>query len=111
MKTKKRIEENDENDFGYNVTLKWRYGKDLNHPLINRNVVHNETVCTLIFKGLNTEKTVTGITYKNPCDQFCKEVARKLSLKRALNTAKLTREERTIVWKTYFNRKKNIVIS
>lgn len=51
-------------------------------------------------------QTAIGIARCSKKDNFCKEVGRKLALKRAISQLTLTKEERTKLWKDYQNRVK-----
>jgi len=61
------------------------------------------------FENLKTVTTICVfgedhyMTSCSPKDNFCKETGRKISLTRAI--AHLPKEERTQIWKDYFNRK------
>lgn len=74
-----------------NLQIRWRY--------------HSQwvTICSI----LKEDDSFVGAG--NAClhdhDHFCKETGRKLSLARALKTANLPKEERTVVWEIYRNTK------
>lgn len=51
-----------------------------------------------------------GISFCSLSDTYCKETGRRLTLMRALNDAGFSREERTLFWQTYFQRKESKII-
>ncbi len=69
----------------------------------------NVTTCKLFF--LNEDGSIDqiadscrGYSYCHASDQFNKETGRKVSLERALDDGRFTREERREVWQNYFRR-------
>lgn len=89
------------------VFLSWRatyppYVVSWEHSLPdNRN--HGKTEC--LIKHASGEVLWTGAALCSKGDQFSKEKGRKVSLARALRTAKFTRVDRLEFWNTYFGRK------
>lgn len=81
-----------------NYYITWRYD--------NRQSIYPVTVC-------NIENTPGGIgiwfgvARCSAYDRFTKEYGRKISLTRAMKAAGLNKQERTLIWKDYFNRKKS----
>ena len=57
------------------------------------------TICTVA----SVNRISTGIATKGTNDLFNKDFGRKLALKRALNSLKTTKEQRTKVWNDYRN--------
>jgi hypothetical protein len=71
----------------------------------------SHTQCFIEFQDLKNPKKILevriGYAWCSPKDNFNKETGRKLALKRALDTPKLTKEQRTEIWKAYFEVKNN----
>lgn len=64
----------------------------------------NMTACVLTSIGgtyLDSARAECGIN-----DHFCKDTGRKISLARVMKDAKLSKEERTVIWKAYCGMKK-----
>ena len=82
------------------VTIKFYYGRNGKSELLP-----NETKCTIQIKDFaaKTSRSFDGIARKHDQDMFCKEIARKRSLKSALKGCS-DRYERRFVWNVYLNR-------
>ena len=69
-------------------------------------IPHYETLCTIhegkcVVKGCaNEPRSLNGVAYCHPNDQFSRSKGRKMALSRALDT--LPRETRRDIWKAYF---------
>lgn len=82
------------------VTIKFYYGRNGKSDLLQ-----NETKCTVRIEDLPNMslKSFVGIARKHDQDMFCKEIARKRSLKSALRGC-ADRYERRLIWNVYLNR-------
>ena len=82
------------------VTIKFYYGRNGGSALSQ-----NETKCTIKVEDSKGSLLgeFNGIARKHDQDMFCKEIARKKSLKSALRMCN-DREQRRIVWLTYLTR-------
>lgn len=82
------------------VTIKFYYGRNGGSELSQ-----NETKCIVHIANQQNERLgqFVGISRKHDQDMFCKEIARKKSLKSALRMCN-DREQRRIVWLTYLTR-------
>ena len=81
---------------GRNFRVRWQYsGKN-----------RSKTMCFVDeLMGDNEVLLLSSVSIrKHSKDQWVKEVARKRSMKRALEAANLTKEERKTIWESYFNR-------
>lgn len=63
------------------------------------------TLCRIT--TLNKNRLCIGDALCCPQDQFIKDIGRKISLARAMSNFALDKQERTQIWKDYFNRKKS----
>lgn len=66
---------------------------------------HGITACAI--NSLSGRHIESGRAVCNKTDHFCRDTGRKISLARAMAAAKLSKEERTEIWKTYCGMKKN----
>jgi len=62
------------------------------------------TICTIEWHGNKIQHS----SILNPKDQFCKAKGRIISLTKALKVSPFTKEERRIIWNTYFANTKKI---
>lgn len=74
------------------VNLKWQY--------LNRT-----TICTVLYVVDNVPFTAISHVTRFAKDRNVKEVARRHTLKLALEDPNFSREDRAFIWAEYFNRK------
>lgn len=82
------------------ITIKFYYGRNNKSELLP-----NETKCTIQIEDSVGKiiRSFNGIARKHDQDMFCKEIARKKSLKSALKSCD-DRFCRRVVWMAYLNR-------
>ena len=83
------------------IRIQFRYERNVPGRFVNEfNVV---TTCYLV--DSNDEDIGTGKAYCLAADQFSKEIGRRISLTRALQSTELSKIGRRMVWAAYFGRK------
>lgn len=71
-----------------------------NHDDITQSTLTSHTKCKIENKT-NPEFTQNGVALLSKGDKFCKDLGRKIALRRALNQLGLSKEVRTLFWNQY----------
>ena len=83
------------------VRIQFKHDKDPGEVLENRKVV---AITRCVLENEAGEDIGAGTAFCVEGDQFVKEVGRRIALTRALASSPLNKEDRRIVWTTYFDR-------
>jgi hypothetical protein len=95
--------------------VRWQYGGIIKSKIVDKKgterIIHSNPTTTSCIIRLDKEDIVVSTTRRHPDDVHDKEKARRLTLKRALETMvdeetpRFTKEERELFWKAYLDRK------
>jgi hypothetical protein len=82
--------------------VKWQYCKKTSTTTDNNKIqVNIITKCSIVTNDEFKTEIGAGIAECSHNDQFVKNIGRKISLARALNSTDFTKAQRTVIWELY----------